>query len=452
MNARLFTRGLGLLIFLSVSDVVHSAPDTPIATPAPTATPAQPLSPESDWQTLKLKILNDFGDRIAREFKVPKGLAERTSFWFDVYGRYGEAHHIIHHVRYPWVVFKVVDTTQMLEHGKGPLWLRRERAQKLARLETAAVRKALARLSRRSSFKNLPPLEKRLFEVLARLPGSRRAVFRFAAQNVRSQLGQKTFFERGLVSSSKYLPYMEDEFRQAGLPVELTRMPFVESSFNVEARSKVGASGIWQIMPRTGKSYMIVNDNIDERNSPLKATRAAARLLRGYYRSLDSWPLTITSYNHGIGNIQKAIKAARSRDLATIISRYHRGDFKFASSNFFTCFLAALHAEKYHELVFKDLPREPLQEYEIYRLAGRTRASYLAKLTGLPKDELLDYNLDLRNALRRNSLVPKGYNLHLPPAAKDRLMRRIGTQEKPGRPSTQGLRERFKKRPRGRSV
>lgn len=406
-----------------VTDILHYS-SGPARVESPTVTS------EREWHALKSKILADFGHRMSPEFEVPAGLKERTAFWFDIYTRYGEAHHVVHHVRYPWIVYKVVDTTDMLLYGKGPLWLRRDRGNKLAKKTAANVRAALRKLARRSHYRNLSPLEKELYEKLLDVKGPRKAVFRLASQSVRTQLGQKDFFQRGLINSSRYLPYMEEEFKAHGLPVELTRMPFVESSFNENAYSKVGASGIWQIMPRTGKAYMIVNQSIDERNSPLKATRAAARLLRSYYRAMKSWPLTITSYNHGIGNIQVAIKRAGSRDLATIIARYHKGDFRFASSNFFTCFLAALYAEKYHEMIFKNVPREPLQEHEVIKLAGKTRARYLTKITGLNRDELLKYNLDLRQVFKTNGHVPRGFQLHLPPGHKDRVLRQIGTQEK----------------------
>lgn len=389
-------------------------------------------SPEAIKQRLvmKEKILNDFGGRMTPEFQIPEDLRQRVAFWFDVYTHYGESDRIIHHVRYPWIVYKVVDGTQTLLNSKGPLWLRRDRAEKQARHSAEQIRQALRHLSRRSNYRHLTPLEKDLYGKLSSLKGSRRAVFRQAADNVRIQLGQRDFFERGLVNSSRYLPYMEEEFKMRGLPTELTRLPFVESSFNEEARSKVGASGIWQIMPRTGKAYMIVNDQIDERNSPLKATAAAARLLRSYYRAMDTWPLAITSYNNGIGNLKKAIQHAKSHDLATIITRYHHGDFQFASSNFFTCFLAALYSEKYSELIFKNTPRQPLQEREVVRLNGRTRARYLAKVTGLSSADLLKYNLDLRGALKKNASLPKGYRLHLPPGYGDKLFRRVADDKR----------------------
>jgi membrane-bound lytic murein transglycosylase D len=404
--------------------------EMPSNQPEPLRSEAPSFQSERQWRDLRERILLDSGHRISPGFSVPEGLKERTAFWFDIYTRYGEAHHIIHHLRYPWIIFRVVDTTEMLIHGKGPTWLRRDRGNKLAKETAQEIRTALRKLARRKSYVNLSALERELYDKLLPLPGSRRSVFKMAAASVRSQLGQKDFFQRGLINSSRYLPYMEEEFKRYGLPTELTRMPFVESSFNEDAYSKVGASGIWQIMPRTGKAYMIVDSVIDERNSPLKATATAARLLRSYYRAMKSWELTITSYNHGIGNIQKAIARARSRDLTTIIARYHDGDFRFASSNFFTCFLAALYAEKYNELLFKTTSREPLQEREIVQLSGRTRARYLVKASGLDTNELLKYNLDLRHALKMNATLPRGYQLHLPPAAKDRLLRRIGTQER----------------------
>lgn len=377
---------------------------------------------ESRWQETKAQILRDAGSRMTPEFLIPESLKERTSFWFDIYTRYGEAHHVIHHERYPWIIFRVVDTSDILASSKGPRWLHIERSEKMARRQAKEIRAALVRLSKRNSYENLPALEQDLFERLAKLPGPRKSVIRLAALSVRTQLGQRDFFARGLSNSSRYLPAMEEQFRRLGLPTELTRLPFVESSFNENARSKVGASGIWQIMPSTGRAYMTVNENIDERNSPLKATVAASRLLRSYYRAVGSWPLALTSYNNGIGNTLKAIRAAGSRDLSVIISRYHTGDFRFASSNFFSCFLAALYAEKYSSQVFLNLPREPLLEETIVKIKAPIKFRALAAKVGLAHSELLRYNLDLRGAIKANGSIPRGFQLHLPPGARSRFV------------------------------
>lgn len=179
----------------------------------------------------------------------------------------------------------------MIATGKGPLWLRRERALKHVSREKVKVIRRLRQLAKRKNFKRLKGIDRELYEALNEVPGQRRQVIRFASRNIRSQLGQKDFFVGGLKASGRYLPHMEKIFLEQGLPIELTRMPFVESSFNVKAESKVGASGIWQIMPRTGRAYLKVTHNIDERNSPLKATKAAARILRRYNRALKSCPL-----------------------------------------------------------------------------------------------------------------------------------------------------------------
>lgn len=418
-----FFLGLFLRADLAIGQSSAEFPETfpliqlPLEEPPVHAPRSQLTSPEAQrrWQDLKFTILSDSLNRLSPEFSVPPGLWERTWFWFDIYTRYGEAHHIIHHVHYPWIIYKVYDTTQTLLNSGGPLWLRRDRAQKLAQKEIGVIRNTLIKLSKRKSYANLRGLEKDLYDRLVRVPGSRKAVFREAARNVRSQLGQKDFFTRGLVNSTRYLPHMEAEFRQRGIPFELTRLPFVESSFNEKAVSKVGASGIWQIMPSTGRAYMIVSDTIDERNSPLKATRVAGQILRNYARALGSWPLAVTAYNNGIGNLQTAIRAARSKDLATIIERYHRGDFQFASANFYTCFLAALYAERYNDLIFRNVEREPLLRREIVQLGRATPIRRVPHLVGVSQDELLNYNLDLKRAFSRNAILPKGFKIFIPP-------------------------------------
>lgn len=359
-------------------------------------------------------ILSDFAQRISPEFRVPDDLRDRVAFWFDIYTKYDDKVHVIHHARYPWIIFEVVDNTERIETGKGPLWLRKDRANKYVEARKREIRKVLNDLIR-NPHRHKTDLHKEIFDLVDSAPGGTiKSKLRLAAGSVRAQLGQKGFFRSGLEQSTYYLPHMEEEFDSMGLPTELTRMPFVESSFNTKAKSRVGASGIWQIMPRTGKAYMTVSDLVDERNNPIKATKAAGRLLRSYYKALDSWPLTITSYNHGIGNIKKAIRGARSEHLPTIISRYHKGDFKFASSNFFTCFLAALHAEKYSDLIFADVERVPKKNFKIKQLTAAARPKSLMQKYNLTREEFIRFNLDLIHAVERNSLLPRGLKVFLP--------------------------------------
>jgi membrane-bound lytic murein transglycosylase D len=181
--------------------------------------------------------------------------------------------------------------------------------------------------------------------------------FKKAAEKnrVRFQLGQKDRFITGIFYSGRYLREMERIFRSEGLPIELTRLPFVESSFNIHARSKVGASGVWQFMPRTAKSFMVLNKLVDERNDPLRATLASARLLKQNYMMLGTWGLALTGYNHGPYGVRGIVNKLGTKDIAEIVSRYSSARFGFASENFYACFLAALEVEKNARTFFGDV-------------------------------------------------------------------------------------------------
>jgi membrane-bound lytic murein transglycosylase D len=361
-------------------------------------------------------VLDDPQNLITKEFKVPSELKKRTAFWFDVYTRYGQDENIIHHVLYPWIVYDVVDTSAISNDLRLHKWTRYHRANAQLKKRRAEVSRALAALSKKTTFTKLSGLQKKIFNALAEVKGPRKKVFREASRNLRVQLGQKDFILKGLKHSNRYLPYMEQEFTAAGLPVELTRLPFVESSFNPYAESKVGASGIWQIMPATGKAYVRVTDHLDERNSPLKASFVAIEIFKTNFRSLRDWPLAVTAYNHGAGGVKSSLRKARATNLPDLIQRLHSGNFKFASANFYTCFLAVLHAEKYQRSVFKDIEIEkesPLQ-LSVYELDRRMSARQLQTNLGLPREVFVEFNLDLKAAFARNAMIPAGYKIFVP--------------------------------------
>jgi len=169
-------------------------------------------------------------------------------------------------------------------------------------------------------------------------PSALRAM-RFAAENIRAQNGQKERFLEGVVRSASYLSRIRQILREHGLPADLAYLPHVESSFNVQAYSKVGAAGLWQFTRSTGKQYMRIDHRIDERRDPLISTRAAAKLLKKNYDALGSWPLAITAYNYGTSGMVRAAQSHGSYE--NIFRHYSEGYFKFASRNFYSEFLAA---------------------------------------------------------------------------------------------------------------
>lgn len=114
-----------------------------------------------------------------------------------------------------------------------------------------------------------------------------------------------------------YFPLFEEALYRYGLPEELKYLPVIESGLNATARSPMGAVGLWQFMPRTGKnSGLEINSLVDERLDPLKSTDAACRFLKSLYALYGDWNLAIAAYNCGPGNVNKAIhRAGGQRDF-----------------------------------------------------------------------------------------------------------------------------------------
>ncbi len=360
-------------------------------------------------------ILNDYKDLIGEDFSVPEGLRDRVGFWFDIYTKYDSHNRIIHHSLYPWIIFEVVDVTDIINSDTPRVrWLRNVKADKHVEKEVAGIRKALKDLSRGQKVNLENPYHVAAATALAALPGSLKSNAKKALSNVRVQTGQRNFFQEGLEVSPLYLKGMEEIFRSHNVPVELTRLPFVESSFNKHAVSKVGASGVWQFMDSTGSKFMMVQAHIDERNSPFKATEGAARLLKENHMILKrSWPLAVTAWNHGPSGVRRAMKGAGSQDLTVIVSKYRSKSFDFASSNFYSEFLAALHAEKYHDEMFKGLNYEKQLDLHTVKLARQVSAKELLRLSGLSKEDFLLFNPDLKRAIAKNASVPRGFKLML---------------------------------------
>ena len=120
-----------------------------------------------------------------------------------------------------------------------------------------------------------------------------------------------------------YFPMFEEALDRHGLPLELKYLPVIESALNPIAVSRVGATGLWQFMLRTGKSYGLeVNSLVDERRDPYKSTEAAVKYLKDLYTIYGDWNLVIAAYNCGPGNVNKAIaRSGGKRDYWEIYYR-----------------------------------------------------------------------------------------------------------------------------------
>jgi len=363
-------------------------------------------------------IANDKLNLVSQDFKVPEGLKKRVDFWLKIYTKYTSHFSLIHDAREPWIIYKVLDLRPIYE-SQANRFVKAANDHTLIIKSRRQIRSQLLNLAHKKSFTNLSPEEYDLYKLLEGKKGSRRHVFLEAAKNVRLQRGQKDFFRNGVVSISRYVNQMEDIFAQSDLPVELVRLPLVESSFNLEATSKVGASGVWQFMRNMGKKYLKVSSSVDERNSPIKATEAAAKLMLANFRVTHSWPLAITAYNHGAGGVEKACRKIHTTSIADLVNNYHSRTFSFASQNFYSEFLAALYGEKYQDKIFGVMPKYPPLQSEEIGLKHSIRAKKLVQLVGMTIEELKLYNPDLKSqAIAGSTFLPVGYHVRLPVGRK----------------------------------
>ena len=141
-----------------------------------------------------------------------------------------------------------------------------------------------------------------------------------------------------------YFPIFENILAKHDLPYELCYMPVIESALNPQARSHMGATGLWQFMPATGKKYGLeINSLVDERMDPIRSTEAACLFLKNLYGIFQDWNLVIAAYNCGPGNVNKAIhRAGGKRDFWSIypfLPRETRG--------YLPIFIAASYAMNY---------------------------------------------------------------------------------------------------------
>jgi membrane-bound lytic murein transglycosylase D len=200
-----------------------------------------------------------------------------------------------------------------------------------------------------------------------------------------------------------------------GLPRELAALPHVESSFDPTAYSKVGAAGLWQFTRSTGARYMQIDRAVDARRDPFLATDAAARLLADNFSVVQTWPLALTAYNHGLEGMRRAVVQQGTTDIATIVKKYQSKSFQFASRNFYTAFLAALEIDTHAEKYFPGVDVRAPSDTAVVVVPAFVKARKLADALNVRESQLHDLNPALTEAVwSGDKFVPKGFPLRVP--------------------------------------
>jgi membrane-bound lytic murein transglycosylase D len=126
------------------------------------------------------------------------------------------------------------------------------------------------------------------------------------------------FFDRG----EPYREVIQNILEENRVPTDLYYLGMIESGFNAHAKSSAKAVGVWQFMKATGKLYGLRSDTyVDQRRDPIRATEAAAKMLRDLYRDFHSWYLAMAAYNAGPGRIRSAIRKAKTNDFWELVEK-----------------------------------------------------------------------------------------------------------------------------------
>lgn len=333
---------------------------------------------------------------------MPEILRDNVAFWKKIYTEVSMKQGVLHDKDYPLVIFRTFDIET------GSKWA----SSRFIESQKKQVQTCIDNLTAQPD--STWTEEEKTFAQLYKDHAPPDAL-RGARERIRFQLGQKERFKQGLERSTAYLDTIRATFSQYGVPAQLAFLPHVESSFNYDAYSRVGAAGLWQFMRGTGKLFLKINYLIDERRDPILATVAAARLLRQNFSELSAWPLAITAYNHGLNGMKHAVEVTGSRDISVILKNYTSPTFQFASRNFYSCFLAASEIAKDPSAYFSDLHFIPKREFKTVQLPSFMRPAVVAKYLGVQEHALMEFNPALRPVVFfQQKQIPAGYCIRIP--------------------------------------
>ena len=268
-------------------------------------------------------------------------------------------------------------------------------------------------------------LKKRLAKMDAKSPFN--IEYNPALENtIKSFLKNRTkAFERLMAVSEYYFPMFEEHLAKYNIPLELKYLAIVESALNPKAKSRVGASGLWQFMYPSGKQYNLeVNSYVDERHDPLKATEAACQYLSHLYEIFGDWSLVLASYNAGPGNVSKAIRRSGGSQNYWNIRKFLPRE----TANYVPAFLATMYIyefKKEHGILPK---KATLTYFETDTIMVKKQMSFkhISELLDIPVEQI-----EFLNPIYKLKVIPfeedKAHYLRLP---KNKMGLFVSNEEK----------------------
>ena len=353
--------------------------------------------------TLLIVLALNFGI-YAGHLPYRQELSPDIRFWKQVFTEVSSNQYIIHDSQYLSIIYTIVTFDPTVSERK---------RQK----DLKGIKKKYEDLLLRFHYNerdtvNLESWERRIWDSFKLINESDK--FRNAARRVRAQQGIREKFVEGLERSFAYLPIMERIFSRFDLPRELVYMPHIESSFTINAASRVGAKGMWQFMWSTARYFLKMNRSVDQRFDPIYSTEAAAKLLKRNYQELEDWALAVTAYNHGLAGMKRA-KRKFDGDYLKIREGYLKRSFGFASKNFYPEFLAVVEIMDSLDNYFPVVEQHPLFVFKEMTLTKAINIPRFARDLNLDLNELKWLNPSFkREVWRGTSLLYSGYTLRVP--------------------------------------
>lgn len=236
---------------------------------------------------------------------------------------------------------------------------------------------------------------------------------------------RKNSFERLMALSEYYFPMFEKKLDNYDIPLEVKYLAIVESALKPRAKSRVGATGLWQFMFATGKQFGLdVSSYVDERSDPLKSTVAASKYLASLYKIFGDWDLALAAYNSGPGNVTKAIRRSGGYKNYWNI----RPHLPRETAGYLPAFLATMYIFEYaEEHGFQ--PRKPKITYietDTVHVKQMITLDQVSELTGIKIEKL-----QFLNPSYKLDIIPfiegEDYTLRLP---REYIGRFVNNEEK----------------------
>ena len=193
---------------------------------------------------------------------------------------------------------------------------------------------------------------------------------------------RRGLMERMMTMSQFYFPLFEQELDNHNIPLEMKYLAIVESALNPKARSRVGATGLWQFMYGTGREMDLrINSYVDERSDPIKSTKAASKYLNRLYRIYEDWDLALAAYNSGPGNVNKAIRRSGGHKNYWNLRSYLPRE----TAGYVPAFLATMYIFEYAEEygITGKIPERNYFETDTIHVKSFITFNQISELTGI---------------------------------------------------------------------